>query len=58
MQITSGPVFRRVLLDDPYFGCNELTILIWHSMTDADCIGSVNIHAVEKKYQLPFFTIA
>lgn len=58
MQIASGPVFKRVLLDDPYFGCNELAIPIWHSMPDADYTGSVDLDAVEKKYQLPFFSIA
>lgn len=57
MQIASGPVFKRVLLDDPYFVCTELTVPIWHSMTDADCTGSVDLDAVEKKYQLPFFSI-
>lgn len=56
--IAFGPVFERVLLDDPCFGYNELVVLlIWHDMPDTDCTGSVDLHTVEKKYQLPFFSI-
>lgn len=57
MQIASGPVFKRVLRDTPYFGCNELTIVIWLSVPNADCTGSGDLHAVGKKYKLPFISI-
>jgi len=42
--ITFGPMFKRVLVDDLYFGCNEMVILlIWHDMIDTDQIGSEDL---------------
>lgn len=52
-RIQKGPT-----IDDPYFGYNELVILlVCPVMPDTDCMGSIDLHTVEKEYQLPSFSI-